>query len=131
VSEQIITDRTVEALKVAASWSGADRATLITLATLLAATGADQDGVSFFEALAASQPKQVLPLTLAGYFQVRSGTDIPGGLAKLDEAAAKDLGPAQYYRGLALAGLPADAGRAGQAIADLEFVLSATSSRTP
>jgi len=124
MSEQIVTDRTVEALKVAASWPGADRATLITLATLLAATGADQDGVSFFEALAASQPDQVLPLTLAGYFQVRSGTDIPGGLAKLDEAAAKDLGPAQYYRGAALAGLPADAGRAGQAIADLEFVLA-------
>jgi glyoxylase-like metal-dependent hydrolase (beta-lactamase superfamily II) len=124
MSEQIMTDRTLGALKVAASWPGADRATLITLATLLAATGADQDGASFFQGLAASQPDQALPLTLAGYFQVRSGTDIPGGLAKLDEAATQDLGPAQYYRGLALAGLPADAGRAGQAIADLEFVLA-------
>jgi glyoxylase-like metal-dependent hydrolase (beta-lactamase superfamily II) len=124
MSQQIVTDRSLEALKVAASWPGADRATLITLATVLAATGADHDGASYFEALAASQPDQVLPLTLTGYFQVRSGTDIPGGLARLDEAATKDLGPAQYYRGLALAGLPADAGRAEQAIADLEFVLS-------
>jgi len=124
MSEQIMTDRTIEALKVGASWPGADRATLITLATVLAATGADQYGASFFETLAASQPDQALPLTLAGYFQVRSGTDIPGGLAKLDEAASRDLGPAQYYRGLALAGLPADAGRAGQAIADLEFALA-------
>jgi hypothetical protein len=33
---------------------------LITLATMLAATGADQDGVSFFDALAASQPDQLL-----------------------------------------------------------------------
>src|SRR5258707_4687632 len=124
MSQQIIKDHNIEALKVAASWPGADRATLVTLATVLAATGADRDGLSFFEALAASQPDQVLPLTLAGYFQVRSRTDIPGGLAKLDEAATKDLGPAQYYRGLALAGLPADAGRAEQAIADLEFVLA-------
>jgi glyoxylase-like metal-dependent hydrolase (beta-lactamase superfamily II) len=124
MSQQIITDRTVESLKVAAAWPGADRATLIILATVLAATGADQEGASYFEALAASQPDQLLPLTLAGYFQVRSGADIPGGLAKLDESASKDLGPAQYYRGLALAGLPADAGHAEQAITDLEFVLA-------
>jgi glyoxylase-like metal-dependent hydrolase (beta-lactamase superfamily II) len=124
MAEQIITDRGVEALKTAASWPGADRATLVTLATVLAATGADAEGASFFEALAASQPDQVLPLVLAGFFGVRSGQDIPAGLTKLDEAAAKDLGPPQYYRGLALAGLPPEAGRAPQAVADLEFVLA-------
>jgi glyoxylase-like metal-dependent hydrolase (beta-lactamase superfamily II) len=124
MSHQIVTDRTVEALKVAARWPGADRATLVTLATVLAATGADEDGARYFDALAASQPDQVLPVALAGYFQVRSGTDIPAGLARLDEAASKDLGPAQYYRGLALAGLPQSAGRADQAITDLEFVLA-------
>ena len=74
---------------------------------MLAATGADHDGLSYFEALAASQPDQVLPLALAGYFHVRAGEDIPAGLAKLDDAASRDLGPAQYYRGLALAPLPA------------------------
>lgn len=124
MSQQIVTDRTVEALKVAAAWPGADRATLITLATVLAATGADRDGARYFETLAASQPDQALPLALAGYFQVRSGTDVAAGVAKLDEAASKDLGPAQYYRGLALAGLPAEAGHAEQAIADLQFVLA-------
>ncbi len=124
MSHQIVTDRTVEALKVAAAWPGADRVTLVTLATVLAATGADQEGYRYFEKVATSQPDQVLPLALAGYFQVRSGADIPAGLARLDEAASKDLGPAQYYRGLALAGLPAGAGRAEQAIADLEFVLA-------
>ncbi len=124
MSEQIIHDSTVEALKVAASWPGADRATLVTLATVLAATGADHDGLSYFGALAASQPDQVLPLALAGFFQVRAGEDIPAGVAKLDDAASRDLGPAQYYRGLALAGLPPEAGHAEQAVADLEFVLA-------
>jgi glyoxylase-like metal-dependent hydrolase (beta-lactamase superfamily II) len=124
MSQQIIKDHNVEALKTAASWPGADRATLVTLATVLAATGADHDGLSYFGALAASQPDQVLPLALAGYFQVRVGEDIPAGLAKLDDAASRDLGPAQYYRGLALAALPAEAGRAEQAVADLEFVLA-------
>jgi hypothetical protein len=103
MSQQIIRDDNLEALKLAAGWPGADRATLVTLATVLAATGANHDGLSFFEALAASQPDQVLSLSLAGYFQVRVGEDIPASLAKLDDAASRDLGPAQYYRGLALA----------------------------
>jgi glyoxylase-like metal-dependent hydrolase (beta-lactamase superfamily II) len=123
MAQQIIKDHNLEALKVAASWPGADRATLITLATVLAATGADQDGLSYFGALAARRPDQALPLALAGYFQVRAGEDVPAGLAKLDDAASRDLGPAQYYRGLALAGLPPEAGQAGRAAADLEFVL--------
>ena len=100
---------------MAASWPGADRATLVTLATVLAATGADHDGLSYFEALAASRPDQVLPLALAGYFQVRAGEDIPAGVATLDDAASRDLGLAQYYRGLALAPLPTKAGHAEQA----------------
>jgi glyoxylase-like metal-dependent hydrolase (beta-lactamase superfamily II) len=124
MSQQIIRDNNIEALKVAAGWPGADRATLITLATVLAATGADDEGWRYFDALAASQPDQVLPLALAGYFQVRAGEDIPAGVAKLDDAASRDLGPSQYYRGLALAPLPAEAGRAEQAVADLEFVLA-------
>ena len=124
MSEQIVTDHTIEALKVAAGWPNADRVTLVTLATVLAATGRDEDGATFFAALADRQPEVVLPQALAGYFQVRAGQDIKAGLARLDDAASRDLGPAQYYRGLALAGLPADAGRAEQAIADLEFVLA-------
>lgn len=124
MSEQIVTDHTIEALKVAAGWPGADRATLVTLATVLAATDADEDGATFFAALADRQPDQALPQALAGYFQLRAGLDVPAGLARLDDAASRDLGPAQYYRGLALAGLPAGAGRAEQAIADLEFVLA-------
>ncbi|MGH3303463.1 MAG: MBL fold metallo-hydrolase [Streptosporangiaceae bacterium] len=124
MSAQIVRDRNAEALKEAASWPGADRATLVTLATVLAAAGADQEGAEFFQRLAASQPDEVLPLALAGYFQVRAGQDIAAGVSKLDNAASRDLGPSQYYRGLALAGLPATAGHAEHAIADMEFVLA-------
>ena len=122
-SEQTIKDRGVEALKIAAGWSGADRTTIVTLATILAATGADADGLGYFEMLTADQPDQALPLALAGYFGVRAGRDIPAALARLDEAATRDLGLPQYYRGLALAGLPPEAGQAERAVADLEFVL--------
>ncbi len=65
-----------------------------------------------------------LPLALAGFFQARLDEDADGALAKLDQAAATDLGLPQYFRGLALAGLPPDRGRAEQAVADLEFVLA-------
>ena len=122
-SEQTIKDRGVEALKIAAGWTGADRTTIVTLATILAATGADADGLGYFETLTADQPDQALPLALAGYFGVRAGRDIPAALARLDEAATRDLGLPQYYRGLALAGLPPEAGQAERAVADLEFVL--------
>jgi glyoxylase-like metal-dependent hydrolase (beta-lactamase superfamily II) len=124
MSEQIVRDHNLEALKVAGSWPGAARPMLITLAMVFAATGADEDGFRYFDKLAASQPDQVLPLTLAGFFQVRVGEAVAAGVAKLDDAASRDLGPAQYFRGLALAGLPAEAGHAAQAIEDLEFVLA-------
>jgi glyoxylase-like metal-dependent hydrolase (beta-lactamase superfamily II) len=127
MGEQVMTDHGVEALKVVARWPGADRATLVTLATVLAGTGADAEGYAYFRDLAADQPEQVLPGALAGFFQVRAGDDIPAGVARLDDAAGRDLGLPQYYRGLALAGLAglaADPDRAAQAVQDLEFVLA-------
>jgi glyoxylase-like metal-dependent hydrolase (beta-lactamase superfamily II) len=122
--KQIIPDRVIESLKAGAGWPGADRATLVTLATVLAATGADAEGHRYFEALAADQPGQPLPLALAGYFGVRAGQDMPAALAELDQAASADLGLPQYYRGLALAGMPPEAGQAARAVTDLEFVLA-------
>ena len=121
-------DRSIESLKTAARWPGADRNTTITLAIRLAAARADAEGYRYFSGLSDAQPGQALPLTLAGFFQARLGDD-PGGdpdaaLAKLDQAAATDLGPPQYFRGLALAGLPPDRRRAARAVADLEFVLA-------
>ncbi len=116
--------RGIESLEVAARWPGADRATVITLATRLASVRADAEGYAYFQEQADAHPDQALPLALAGFFQARLGTDTDAALAKLDKAAGADLGPPQFFRGIALAALPADRERAEQAIADLEFVLA-------
>jgi hypothetical protein len=55
-------NRDVESLKTAARWPGADRATVVTLATRLAADGADGDGYSYFQQEADAHPDQVLLL---------------------------------------------------------------------
>jgi glyoxylase-like metal-dependent hydrolase (beta-lactamase superfamily II) len=120
----ITRDRVIESLKTAASWPGADRNTTVVLATRLAAARADADGYRYFSGLADAQPGEALPLAIAGFFQARLGEDVDAALAKLDQAAATDLGPPQYFRGLALAGLPPDRRRAEQAVADLAFVLA-------
>jgi glyoxylase-like metal-dependent hydrolase (beta-lactamase superfamily II) len=114
--------RDIQSLKVAAGWAGADRATLVVLATRLAAEQAD--GYPYFQELADARPDQALPLALAGFFQARLGDDLDAALAKLDKAAAVDLGLPQYFRGITLAALPPDLRRAEQAVADLEFVLA-------
>ena len=124
-------DRSIESLKTAARWPGADRNTTVILATRLAAARADAEGYRYFSELAGARPGEALPLTLAGFFQARLGEDVDAALAKLDQAAATDLGPPQYFRGLALAGLPPDRRRAEQAIADLEFVLAVRDSSRP
>jgi glyoxylase-like metal-dependent hydrolase (beta-lactamase superfamily II) len=116
--------RDIESLKTAARWPGADRNTTVILAARLAAARADGEGYRYFSELAGAQPGEALPLALAGFFQARLGEDADAALAKLDQAAATDLGPPQYFRGLALAGLPPDRRRAEQAVADLEFVLA-------
>jgi glyoxylase-like metal-dependent hydrolase (beta-lactamase superfamily II) len=121
---QLTRHRDIESLKTAASWPGADRNTTVILATRLAATRADAEGYRYFAALASVRPGDALPLAIAGFFQARLGDDVDAALAKLDQAAATDLGPPQYFRGLALAGLPPDRQRAEQAVADLEFVLA-------
>jgi glyoxylase-like metal-dependent hydrolase (beta-lactamase superfamily II) len=116
--------RDIEALETAARWPGADRNTMVILAIRLAAASADAAGYRYFSELAGAQPDESLPLTLAGFFQARLRDDVDAALAKLDRAASTDLGLAQYFRGLALAGLPPDRERAEQAVADLEFVLA-------
>ncbi len=116
--------RGIESLKTAARWPGADRATSVILAARLAAARADAEGYRYFCELADARPGEALPLALAGFFQARLGEDTGAALAKLDRAAAADLGLPQYFRGLALAGLPPDRRRAQQAVADLEFVLA-------
>ncbi len=124
MTEPITRHRDIESLKTAARWPGADQATTVTLATRLAAVRADAEGYRYFAELADAQPGAALPLALAGFFQARLGEDADAALAKLDQAAATDLGLPQYFRGLALARLPPDRERAERAISDLEFVLA-------
>ena len=116
--------RGIESLKTAARWPGADRATAVNLATRLAAARRTPRGTATSQRLAGARPGEALPLALAGFFQARLGEDVDAALARLDQAAATDLGLPQYFRGLALAGLPPDRGRAARAVADLEFVLA-------
>src|SRR5712691_8634760 len=129
-------NRLLGSLKDPASWPGADRNTVVTLATALVAARADAEGSSYFQDLSDRNPGDAAVLALAGFFQVRAGHDVAAAITKLDRAATMDLGLPQYFRGLALAevlpgGGPseaghaaADTGRADQAVADLEFVLA-------
>src|SRR6185437_2716331 len=132
----ISVNRWLGSLKEAASWPGADRNTVVTLATSLVAARADADGSRYFQDLSEQNPADATAHALAGFFQVRAGHDVAAAVTKLDKAATIDVGLPQYFRGLALAGLlpgagpsearpaGADTGRAEQVIADLEFVLA-------
>jgi len=129
-------NRMLGSLKEAASWPGADRNTVVTLATTLVAARADAEGSRYFQNLSERNPADATAQALAGFFAVRAGQDVAAAITTLDKAATTDLGLPQYFRGLALAGLlpgagpseaglaAADAGRAGQVVADLEFVLA-------
>src|SRR5712691_8711494 len=132
----ISVNRWLGSLKEAASWPGADRNTVVTLATSLVAARADAEGSRYFQDLSERNPADATAQALAGFFAVRAGHDVAAAIAKLDKAATIDLGLPQYFRGLALAALlpgagpsgaglaAADTGRADQVIADLEFVLA-------
>jgi glyoxylase-like metal-dependent hydrolase (beta-lactamase superfamily II) len=129
-------NRSLESLKEAASWPGADRNTVVALATALVAARADAEGNRYFRDQSGRNPADATVKALAGFFQVRAGHDVAGAITKLDKAVTMDLGLPQYFRGLALAQLlpergPSEAGlggtdteRADQVIADLEFVLA-------
>src|SRR5580658_3276667 len=130
-------NRFLGSLKEAASWPGADRNTVVTLATALVAARADAEGSRYFQDLSERNPADATALALAGFFQVRAGHDVASATEKLDKAATMDAGLPQYLRGLALAELlggagrsaaepaAADTSRADQVVADLELVLAA------
>ena len=129
-------NRSLQSLKEAAGWPGADRNTVVALATALVAARADAEGSNYFQDLSERNPADATAQALAGFFQVRAGDDVDGAITRLDQAATMDLGLPQYFRGLALAELlpndrlseagPAEAAskRADHVIADLEFVLA-------
>jgi glyoxylase-like metal-dependent hydrolase (beta-lactamase superfamily II) len=133
----ISSDRLLGSLKEAASWPAADRNTVVTLALLLVAARADLEGSSYFEDLSERNPDDATVHAIAGLFQIRASKDLASAVTSLDKAATMEPGLPQYFRGLALAELlpgegpsgtqlsAADAARADQVIADLEFVLAA------
>src|SRR5258708_20199083 len=110
-------NRLLGSLKEAASWPGADRNTVVTLATSLVAARADAEGSSYFQDLAERNPADATAQALAGFFAVRAGDDVGAAMTRLDKAAATDLGLPQYFRGLALAGLLPGAGPSGAGVA--------------
>jgi len=130
-------NRLLGSLKEAGSWPGADRSTLVALATALVTARADAEGSRYFQDLSERNPADATAQALAGFFRVRAGHDVAAAVTQLDKAAAMDPGLPQYFRGLALAWLlprvgpseagvaAADAGRADQVVADLEFALAA------
>ena len=136
MTEPMSRNRLLGSLKEAASWPGADRNTVMTLAATLVAARADTEGSSYFQYLSERYPADAIAHALAGFFQVRAGHDVAAAITKLDKAATMDIGLPQYLRGLALGellpgdgpsatGLAAvDSGRADQVVADLEFVLA-------
>src|SRR5260221_6461196 len=110
-------NRLLGSLEEAASWPGADRNTVMTLATSLVAAHADAEGSRYFQDLSERNPADATAQALAGFFAVRAGHDVAAATTTLDKAATMDLGLPQYFRGLALAELllgagPSDAGPA-------------------
>ena len=101
----ISSNRLLGSLKEAASWPGADRNTVVTLALLLVAARADAEGSSYFQDLSERNPADATAQALAGFFQVRAGHDVAAAVTKLDKAATMEPGLPQYFRGLALAEL--------------------------
>ena len=63
---RITRQRDIESLKIAARWPDADKNTLVTLASRLAADDADAEGYRYFSDLSDAQPDAALPLSLAG-----------------------------------------------------------------
>src|SRR6202163_1487644 len=113
MTEPISPNRFVGSLEEAASWPGADRNTVVTLATALVAARADAEGSSYFQDLSERNPADATPQALAGFFQVRAGHDPAAAVTKLDEAATMEPGLSQYFRGLALAELLPGEGPSG------------------
>jgi glyoxylase-like metal-dependent hydrolase (beta-lactamase superfamily II) len=116
---------TIDALKEAAAWPGADQRAIVVLASQLMAAELYQEGFDYFAARSDAAPADALWLALAGAFESRLDGRTEQAIAKLDAATGLDLGLPQYFRGTSLAQMPGCAGRAETVAADLEFVLAA------
>ena len=123
----------LETLQEAVRWPHPSPRTVLTLAEQFMASQRDHEGYTFFQERATSQPDQPLFLALEGLFQARAAGQLPPlhrvvwvneALAKLDRAVSQGPGLSRYFRGIVLAQLPADFGKAEAAVADLAWVLA-------
>ena len=62
--------RDIDSLKTAASWPGADRATIVTLATRLAAARRDAEGFRYFTEFAGTHPGEADPFKFLIYAEL-------------------------------------------------------------
>src|SRR5215831_19382392 len=122
----------LEALQEAVRWPHPSPQTVLTLAGQFMASRRADEGYAFFQERATSQPDQPLFLALEGLFQARAAGQVPlpqrgawvqEALAKLDRAVSQEAGLTRYFRGMVLAQLPAEVGKAEAAVADLAWVL--------
>ena len=122
----------LEALQEAVRWPNPAPQTVLTLAGQFMASRRNHEGYTFFQERATRQPDQPLWLALEGLFQARLAGQVPllqraawvnEALAKLDRAVSQGSGLTRYFRGIVLARLPAEFGKADAAVADLEWVL--------
>jgi glyoxylase-like metal-dependent hydrolase (beta-lactamase superfamily II) len=126
-------DLELDALATAVGWPQPAPAAILILATRFATRGRLDEGFAYFHERAEAEPSQPLFHAFAGQFQLRllgslDPTDRPAWLAEarasLDQAVAVAPGLTTYLRGVALAELPAEAGQADIARADLAWVLA-------
>ncbi|HJP80691.1 MAG TPA: MBL fold metallo-hydrolase [Pseudonocardiaceae bacterium] len=115
---------TAEALMAGARWPDAAPPVVLALAGLFTASRRFQEAYEFFDELAGQQPDKPLFLAVAGAFEARIPGHLEQAIDKLDAAVKAAPGLPHYFRGLTLAEVPLEAGRATDAIADLELVLS-------
>jgi hypothetical protein len=90
VTGPISRHRPLGSLQEAAGWPGADRGTVVTLATTLVAARADADGSRYFQDPSEQNPADATALALAGFLQVRAGHDVDAALTKLDQAVTME-----------------------------------------
>jgi glyoxylase-like metal-dependent hydrolase (beta-lactamase superfamily II) len=128
----LVSDRALEALKEAVRWPRPSIQTVLTLTGQLIAARRDPEGYRYFRERSEAVPDEPLFHALEGLFQARMAGQVfllrradwvKAAIAKLDRAVEAGHPIARYFRGVALAEVPARFGRAESAVADLQWVL--------
>ena len=125
----------LETLERAVAWPHPSPPTVLMLANEYLAGRHHRRGYDYFAARAEASVDEPLFVTLAGLFQARLADEVPllqrvawveAAAGKLDRAVAQSHGGGleRFLRGYVLAELPARFGRAGTAVADLEWMLA-------